>query len=269
LPIAQINNHAMYYEVHGKGDPVLLMGGWGTFCHGAEHHLPRGLTDNHAVVIIDYRGIGESGDELDKPSSIEMYADDAIQLLEHLGYGKTHLIGLVGMGACISQVMAIKRPDMVRSMMNMGAWCDASDPLFREQIEFFRLVHRDLGWPAFQRLVCMMSFDPDYYNANQHRLLGPNGPWRELNGRFEAHNRFINACLAHNVTARLKEIKAPTLIVHSHQDVVTGPRLTRPIEHGIPGARGLDLPDVAHVVAGKEQKIRFAQIVNEWIASVP
>lgn len=270
MPIARINNHNMYYEVHGtKGDPVLLMGGWGTFCHGGEGFLPRGLTDDHRVVIIDYRGIGESDDDLSVPPSIDLYAEDAIQLLEHLGF-KTdvHLIGLVGMGACISQVMAIKRPDMVRSMMNMGAWCEATDPLFRDHIEILRTVHRDAGWAAFQKLVCIMSFSPEYYNANHQKLLGPQGPWRELRGRYPAHDRFITACLAHNVTDQLKKVKCPSLIVHSHLDIVTGPRMTKPIEHAIPGAKGIDLLDVAHVVAGKEQKIQFAKVVNDWMASV-
>jgi hypothetical protein len=31
MPIARINNHDMYYEVIGQGDPVLCMGGWGSF----------------------------------------------------------------------------------------------------------------------------------------------------------------------------------------------------------------------------------------------
>ena len=266
MPVARINHHNMYYEIHGTtGLPVLLMGGWGTFCHGSEHHLPRGLTDKHRVVIIDYRGIGDSNDQLDKPSSIEMYADDAIELLANLGMAKVHLIGLVGMGACIGQVMAIKRPDLIGTMLNMGAWCDATDPFFHEQMDLFRVIHRDAGWPVFQRLVCVMSFRADYYNANQSRLLGANGPWRELNGRFPAHDRFLNACLAHNVTGALNRIKCPSLIIHSHLDIVTGPRLTKPIEHGIPGAEGLDLPGFAHVVAGKEQKIDFAAIVHNWL----
>jgi 3-oxoadipate enol-lactonase len=270
MPTAQINNHKMYYEIHGTtGDPVLLMGGWGTFCHGGHVHLPRGLTDKHRVVIIDYRGIGESDDDLSIPPSIGLYADDAIELLEHLGFKtNVHLIGLVGMGACISQVIALKRPDMVRSMMNMGAWCDTTDRHFVDHIEILRTVHRDAGWEAFQRLVCILSFTPEYYNENHAKLLGPQGPWRELNGRFPAHDRFITACLSHNVRDQLKNIKCPSLIVHSHLDTVTGPRLTKPIEENIPGAKGLDLPDVAHVVAGKDQKIKFAKVVNDWMASV-
>ena len=51
-------------------------------------------------------------------------------------------------------------------------------------------------------------------------------------------------------------------------DTVTGPRMTRPIQAGIPHAEGLDLLEVAHVVAGKEQKIEFCEVVLEWLGRV-
>jgi pimeloyl-ACP methyl ester carboxylesterase len=266
VPKADINGHSMYYETHGDGVPVLIQGGWGSFCHGSEHHLPRGLTEEYKAIIIDYRGLYESDDDLSQDASIDMYADDAIQLLEHLGETSgVHLVGLVGMGACISQIMAIKRPDLVRSMLNMGAWSDATDPFFREQMNLFIDVHKNMGWESFQRFVCMMSFRPDYFNANYKKLLGPKGPWRELNGRIGAHERFMNACLNHNVTNELSKIICPSLIIHSHMDIVTSPRMTLPIENGIKNSEGLDLKEFAHVVAGKEEKIKFCEVIFDWL----
>ena len=53
MPIANINNHAMYYEVLGQGEPVLCMGGWGTFCHDNHEQLARGLTDRYQVIVFD------------------------------------------------------------------------------------------------------------------------------------------------------------------------------------------------------------------------
>ena len=44
MPSANINNHAMHYEVLGQGEPVLRRGGWGTFCHENHGQLARGLT---------------------------------------------------------------------------------------------------------------------------------------------------------------------------------------------------------------------------------
>ena len=66
---------------------------------------------------------------------------------------------------------------------------------------------------------------------------------------------------------RLKDVRCPTLVIHAGKDVVTAPRNTIPIEHGIPGARGLLWDDLAHVVAGKDQKIRFANTLFDWLAA--
>ena len=57
-------------------------------------------------------------------------------------------------------------------------------------------------------------------------------------------------------------------MIHSHMDTVTSPRMTRPIQEGIPNAEGIDLLEVAHVVAGKKQKIQFNEIVMDWLGRV-
>ncbi|MCZ8132896.1 MAG: alpha/beta hydrolase [Steroidobacteraceae bacterium] len=258
MPIARINDHDMYYEVLGSGEPVLCMGGWGTFCHDNHSHLARGLTDRYQVVIFDYRGIRDSGDDLSRPSTMRLHADDAIGLLDHLGLKKVHLVGLVGMGACITQEIAINRPDLARSIVNMGAWCEVDDFL-RDQLEMFRWIHRDCGFYAFQKAVTVLSFTRGYYNENKDKLLGPQGGWKELNGRFEAHSRLIDACVGFESKSRLHRIQCPSLIIHAALDYVTSPAYTKPIEAAIPGAVGITYDDVAHVVAGKEQKMRFCR----------
>lgn len=267
MPVAAINGHQMYYEVHGEGPPALCMGGWGTFCHGEQRHLARGLTNHYRVAIFDHRGIGESDDDLSVEPSTRLYAGDVAGLLDHLGWRDVHIIGLVGLGACIGQELAIARPELVRSMLNMGTWAKP-DMLFRHQMETLLEVHRGLGWEAFQKLVCLWSFDEAYYNENQHRILGPDGPWRELKGRLPQHERLIRACLSHDVTDRLDAIRTDSLIVHCPLDQVTGPRLTRPIEQMIPGARGAVLEGAAHVVAGKEMRGRFSELLLGFLAEV-
>ncbi|MGB1005556.1 MAG: alpha/beta fold hydrolase, partial [Thalassobaculaceae bacterium] len=100
MPVAQINGHAMYYEIHGQGDPLICSGGWGTFCHGGERHVPEGLIDNHQVILFDHRAIGESSDDPAVPARTGLYAEDVIGLIEHLGLPPVHLVGIVGIGAC-------------------------------------------------------------------------------------------------------------------------------------------------------------------------
>ncbi len=192
MPTARINDHTMYYEVLGKGQPVLCMGGWGTFCHENHGQLARGLADRHQVVIFDYRGIRDSDDDPTRPSTMELHANDAIGLLDHLGLANVHLVGLVGIGACVCQEIAIRRPDLARSMLNMGAWCEVDDFL-RDQLEMFRWIHRDLGFYPFQEAVTLLSFEAGFYNANRRPPARP-GRWlegteRPLRGALAADRR--------------------------------------------------------------------------------
>ena len=257
----------IYYEVLGDGEPVICLGGWGTFCHGENRGLPFGLIDNFQTIIMDYRGIAESTDNYDTPATISMYAADAIAVLDDLGTRDVHLLGMVGIGACICQQIALDRPDLARSLVNTGAWARA-DQLLTDQLHLFLDVHKEMGWAAFQRLVCAMSFEPEFYNANIHRLLGEQGPWKELRGNTEAHARFIESSLIHDVIDDLGKVTVPALVLHAELDVVTGPRMTKPIEAALPNARGLTYADAAHVLAGKELRQRFSKDLLEFYKSV-
>jgi pimeloyl-ACP methyl ester carboxylesterase len=131
VPIAIVNNNQLYYEIHGEGEPAVCMGGWGTYCHNNGRGLARGLTDKYQVLVFDYRGIGQSKDDLNIPASMKLYSADLIALLDHLGWNKVHLIGLVGMGCGVAQEVALSRPELVRSMVNMGCWSSVRVDLVR------------------------------------------------------------------------------------------------------------------------------------------
>lgn len=264
MPLVRINDHDMYYEILGEGDPAICMGGWGTYCHGREANLAKGLTDRYQTLIIDYRGVGESTDDLSVPATMDLHAQDVIGLLDHLGWRNVHFIGLVGMGACVSQLVAIQRPELVRSMVNMGCWASV-DHALRDQLELFRDVHQKMGFAEFQKMVCVFSFLPEFYNQHRDRLLGEQGPWGELIGRETAHARLVDSCLSHDVTETLHQVTAPTLVIHSGKDIITTPRYTREIASLLPNVEEVEMPDVAHVVAGKQQKIAFCDILFDFL----
>ncbi len=127
-------------------------------------------------------------------------------------------------------------------------------------------MHEHAGFLAFQEFVAVYSFRPDYYNENREKLLGRGGVWGILEGRLQAHLRFIEACINHDIRDRLQDIQAPTLVIHAGQDVITGPRTTLPLEHGLPNATGALMPEVAHVVAGREEKIAFCELLFPFLA---
>lgn len=258
--ITRPDGASIHYETVGEGDLVICLGGWGSFCRGNTGGLPFGLTDRYRVVIMDYRGIGQSTDVIEAPAAMETYAGDAIAILDALGGGPVHLLGMVGIGACVTQCIAIERPDLARSLVNTGAWCKMDD-LLAEHLRLFLEVHEGCGWETFQRMVCALSFEESYYLANAHRLIGPEGPWSEIRGRTQTHRRFIEASLLHDVEAQLASVTVPALIQHSPLDIVCGPRTTMPIEAALPNARGMVMEGAAHVMAGKAIRQRFSEVL--------
>jgi len=265
MPAIVANGVALHYEVHGNGPPLVCLGGWGSFCHGEHHHLPWGLTDHYSVVIVDYRGLGASGDDAAVPPTIQLYASDVIAVLEHLQLKSAHLLGMVGIGACIAQRIAIDRPDLCRSLTNSGSWCTV-DRFLADQLQIFLDTHRTGGFLTFQQLVSVMSFEPDYYNRNAERLLGPDGVWKHINGRVETHARFIAASLQHETREQLSSVARPSLIVHAPLDVVTGPRTTQPIAEALSGCESVTIEGAAHVIAGRPLKERFSAVLLDFLS---
>jgi pimeloyl-ACP methyl ester carboxylesterase len=266
VPLIRINHHDMYYEIHGAGEPVICSGGWGTFCHGDVGHLPRGLTDRYRVVIFDHRGIGRSSDDGAVASTTRLYADDVIGLAAALGIARAHFVGIIGIGACIFQEVAIQRPDLVRGLVNTGTWA-RPDAKFRDQLALWLDVHREMGFAAFQRMVVMEGFSPAFYNENKTKLLGPDGGWRDLNGHVETHARLTEAGLSHDTLDRLERITAPTLVMHNGRDVITPPRLTVPVEQGIPGAQAHWMPEAAHVATGRVARAEFCDVLLGFLGA--
>jgi len=266
MPKAHLNGHDMYYEVHGEGEPVMCSGGWGTFCHGGERYLPSGLTGRYSVIIFDHRGLGESTDSADVPATTALYAADVAALLEHLAIDRAHMLGIAGIGSCLGQELAIRRPECVRSLVMSGTWARA-DAYFRDQLGLWLRLHRELGFDAFQQEIVLASYDPAFYVRYRDRLLGPSGGWSELCDNIEAHERLTDAALNHDTVDRLAQIAAPSLVIHAGRDMLTAPRLSVPVEEGIPGARSWTMGDAAHVITDRQERQKFSTAIVEFLDS--
>ena len=266
MPHLSVDGTDNWFEVHGSPDlpPAVVMGGWGTFAHGAIAGVPQAVGDRCQVLVWDYPGIGESGFDGAHQPSMRRYGQITTALCDHLQWTSVHLIGIVGMGACIAQEVAIERPDLARSLFMTGCWA-RPDARLHDVLVLFREVHRRLGFDAMQRMAAALSFDPAFYDTNRSRLLGVNGAWGELRGRLEAHERLVQACLDHDTTSRLTQITCPTHLVHAGADAITPPSCTLALERGIPGATGELWPDLPHAIAGKETRIRFDTIIGSFL----
>ncbi len=115
---ASINEIEMYYEIHGDGEPLLLLHGF-TGCGGDWAHIDPELTKGFQAIVPDMRGHGRSTN----PSSIfshRQVASDMFALLDKLNIQKFKAVGLSGGGNALLH-MAHAQPDRVEAMVLVSA----------------------------------------------------------------------------------------------------------------------------------------------------
>ena len=126
MPKAKVNDINMYYELHGAGDPVVLIQGLGGNHTFWQPNLPN-LIKKHQILLLDYRGAGDS-DKPDMPYSTRLFADDIAALMEALDIPRAISSGR-SMGGCIAQYLGIAHPDKVRSLVLAATWGRADEAL--------------------------------------------------------------------------------------------------------------------------------------------
>ena len=111
---APVNGLSMYYEIHGAGEPlVLLHGGLGLTGMLAELIPP--LAAGRQVIAADLQGHGRTAD-IDRPLRLEHMGDDVAALIAHLGFERADVMGY-SMGGGAALRAAIQHPERVRKLV--------------------------------------------------------------------------------------------------------------------------------------------------------
>jgi 3-oxoadipate enol-lactonase len=110
MPFVQTNGIKLYYELHGNGEPLVLIPGIG-YDGWMWHKMIPGLDDHFQVISIDNRGAGQS-DKPAGPYTAQILAADIVGMLDDFGIAKAHILGH-SMGGFIAQALAIDYPERV------------------------------------------------------------------------------------------------------------------------------------------------------------
>ncbi|WP_304453123.1 alpha/beta fold hydrolase [Nocardiopsis sp. YSL2] len=227
----------LWYDVHGEGDPLLLFNGQ-ALDHEMWDGVHTGLVRRHRVVRTDFRGTGGSDAPLGEPYSLELFARDALAVLDHLGIGRAHVYGF-SMGGKVAQTLAALAPERLGALV-LGSTAPGGDREV-ERPRSATLALRQAGTAAGRDLIGPLFYTPAW--AAEHpdtvaRVL-PRGPLRAQRLHFGASTGYDGWDL-------LPGIAAPTLVVHGEDDELTPVGNAVLLAERIPDARLLTRPGMRH-----------------------
>jgi pimeloyl-ACP methyl ester carboxylesterase len=245
MPKVKVNDINLYYEIHGKGEPLLLIYGLAgrgrSFCH----QIPT-LSKQFCTIIFDNRGVGET-DQPEGPYTIPQMADDAAALLDALGVGASHIFG-ISMGGMIAQEFALRHPQRLKKL---ALGCTHSGikhctPSPKWVTEIFKSL---AGKPREQavRESIPFNFSP-YTQQNRPDLIEEFVRVMCDNSQSAyAYQLQINAIYAFDTYDRLPQIAAPTLLLSGIDDVLIPPANSLSISERIPDSRLLEFENAGHL----------------------
>jgi pimeloyl-ACP methyl ester carboxylesterase len=268
------------YEVHGEGDPLLLVMGLGGQLVAWPSSFIAGLVDRgFKVVTFDNRDIGLSTKiDAAPPTKLQSamfsisrrfaksayllsdMAKDAVGLLDALNIERAHVVGM-SMGGMIAQTMAIEHPSRVRSLTSIMSTTGnprvgrpktsvvvralkltggSKETFADRQASLFKLFSGSLYDELEIREVAKLSLERDFT---------PDGTARQMAAIMASPDR----------TPQLKKLNVPTLVVHGLEDGLVQPSGGYATTKAIPGARLLAFPDMGHNLP----QARIPEILDE------
>jgi 3-oxoadipate enol-lactonase len=201
----------LYYDTFGSGDPLLLIMGQGRDHHGWDL-IRSDFAKKYRVVVYDHRGTGKSDKPRKPPYSTRDFAQDAVAILDHLDIQAAHVFG-ISMGGRICQWIAIDNPCRVVTAV-LGCTSPGNKHGVRRSSETEALFFSG-DWD--QKVNYFVSSGWIRSNADTYTR------WKNIANReipIHAQKLHFQASENHNAWDRLKDISAPTLILHGNEDKI-------------------------------------------------
>ena len=242
MPILARPDVDLYYEVDGRGPPLLLVPGLASDCQSWAP-VRAALAARFTLVLPDPRGAGRSR-PADAPISIDAIAADLQALLAHLGIGSTAVLGH-SMGGLAAHRLAASAPGRVHALVLAASGIvDARAAGLLGDLA----AAREAGLPAelWFRMLFQWLFRPAFF-ADPRRVadaarLATAYPYPQSSAAFRAQL----AAAVGGAPRGGSGIVARTLILSGKLDRLIDPAASRASYADVPGVKSLDLNDAAH-----------------------
>src|SRR5215204_6431163 len=255
---APVNGLKMYYEIHGSGEPVVLLHGAFMAISGDWNDWINELAKTRKVIAVEMQGHGRTAD-IKRDLSYENLAADVAGLLDYLKIPSADIMGY-SLGGGVAIQCAIRHPEKVRKVVSISA------PFRRD------------GW-AKEGNDAWLNFSWEMFKGTPAEA-----EWKKLNPNPDGFPDFFNHIKATALRPydfgadKFKATKAPMFFIHGDAD---GVRLDHIAEmyrlkggdlHGDmrphPESRLAILPDTTHVTL-MNRMTTIVPMVNEFLDAKP
>ena len=230
MPYEKVNDIQMYYEIHGDGEPLVLIVGLATDISEWDGIIGW-LAKTYQVLAFDNRGAGRT-DKPDTPYSIEMMAYDTAGLMQTLGIEQAHLLG-ISMGGRIALALALRHPESVKKLVLVST----SARSIKNWRRFF-----------FGMLTNMPFFRSKYPQPHY------------------AFTRQRQASFVYDCTGKLPELHIPTVILHGKKDKTVPYQLAEEMHTGIQGSKMLTFAG-SHIFFFMKERQQFLDAIAEFVGT--
>lgn len=217
----------VYYEVHGRGEPVLHLHGSQAVVSPALPVLASPLAARFRVVVLDHAGTGRSR-AVGGRTSMAQYADDAAAVLDALGVARVHVVG-TSFGGAVALELLCRHPRRVRRAVL--CCCSPGGPGTTPPPDLAALRARSATPEAYARALLRLADtrvaapSPDAVAARASAVADHDGMARQFAARA-----------GHDCQARLGAVTAPCLLCHADHDGICPPDNGRVLRACLPAA---------------------------------
>ena len=260
MPVVKHDGADLFYQVEGKGPPLLLIMGLGYPSDMWWRMLPW-LTAHFTTVRFDNRGVGRTGTGAERPYSVERMALDARAVLHAAGFARATIFG-VSMGGTIAQELALTHPQAVDRLLLGCSHPGGSDVV--------------IDGEAIALLASRGAMTPDEAaEAAIPFIYAPGTPRADIDADLAVRAAHPTAPVGYAAQLtdtinwrgsldRLPGLAIPTLLVHGDLDRLVPIENSRRMAAVLPNARLEILAGASHIFA-TDQPERTRAVVESFL----
>jgi 3-oxoadipate enol-lactonase len=269
MPKVTVNDIQMYYEVTGKGFPLVMINGLSDSLDCWDPRLIEALSKKFELVLFDNRDVGRT-DMSKREYTMKTFADDTVGLMNALGISKANVLG-ISMGGMIAQELVLNYPETVTKLVLCSTgnnWCFSqevsrivlavgeSSPEELTRMIFSLNVANDFPRNFLkQHPFAAICFTADFVIENPELVTHIFQRAAEHPISKEGWRRQLSAIRGFNTQGRLQQIRNPTLVLHGSRDIEIPPENGSTLAQAIPNAKLVYFDKSAHYLAEQIREV--------------